>query len=92
MLAYWRAVPKDEGAIATNRRLYAAALAGAPDGAALWREPFWSAAFISYVLGAAGVDRREFPPSASHSDYVDALIRDALAFPATAPFLPRSPA
>jgi hypothetical protein len=92
VLAYWRAVPDDEGAIATNRTLYAAALAGAPGGAALWQEPYWSAAFISYVLGAAGVDRREFPPSAAHSDYVDALIRDALAFPATAPFLPRSPA
>jgi hypothetical protein len=90
VLAYWRAVPKDEGAVAFNRRLYAAALAGQSDGAALWQEPFWSAAFISYVLGAAGVDRREFPPSASHSEYVDAMIRDALAFPATAPFLPRS--
>ena len=92
VLAYWRAVPEDEGAIATNRRLYAAALAGAPGGAALWREPFWSAAFISWVMAAAGVDRREFPPSAAHADYVDALIRDALAFPATAPFLPRGPA
>ena len=92
VLAYWRAVPEDEGAIATNRRLYAAALAGRPDGEALWREPFWSAAFISWVMAAAGVDRREFPPSAAHADYVDALIRDALAFPATAPFLPRVPA
>lgn len=92
VLAYWRAVPEDEGAIATNRRLYAAALAGAPGGAALWREPFWSAAFVSWVMAAAGVDRREFPPSAAHADYVDALIRDALAFPATAPFLPRVPA
>ena len=51
----------DEGAIAQNRRLYAAALAGDPQGAALWQEPFWSAAFISYVLQAAGMDRREFP-------------------------------
>jgi hypothetical protein len=90
VLAYWRAVPDDEGAVALNRRLYAAALAGEPTGAALWQEPFWSAAFISYVMAAAGVDRREFPPSAAHSDYVDAMIRDALDFPATAPFLPRS--
>jgi hypothetical protein len=89
VLAYWRVVPQDEGAIATNRRRYAAALAGAPEGARLWQEPYWSAAFISWVLAAAGVDRREFPPSAAHSDYVDALIRDARAFPATAPFLPR---
>ncbi|SDD45485.1 DUF2272 domain-containing protein [Belnapia rosea] len=91
VLAYWRAVPRDEGAIERNRRLYAEALAGAADGAALWREPYWSAAFISFVLAAAGVDRREFPPSAAHADYVDALIRDAAAFPATAPFLPRLP-
>ena len=90
VLAYWRSVPDDEGAVLANRGRYAAALAGAPGGAALWQEPFWSAAFISYVLGAAGVDRREFPPSASHASYVDALSRDALAFPATAPFLPRS--
>jgi hypothetical protein len=90
VLAYWRAVPEDEGAVILNRRLYAAALAGEPDGAALWQEPFWSAAFISYVIAAAGVDRREFPPSAAHADFVDAMIRDALAFPATAPFLPRS--
>ncbi len=91
VLAYWRAVPKDEGAVERNRPLYAAALSGTAEGAGLWREPYWSAAFISFVMGAAGVDRREFPPSAAHSDYVDALIRDALAFPAAAPFLPRGP-
>jgi hypothetical protein len=91
VLAYWRAVPDDEGAIASNRALYAATLAGT-GGGGLWREPFWSAAFISWVLAGAGVDRREFPPSAAHADYVDALIRDALSFPATAPFLPRAPA
>jgi hypothetical protein len=38
------------------------------------------------------VDVREFPPAASHATYVDALIADALRFPATAPFIPRSPA
>src|SRR4051812_23268049 len=92
VLAYWRAVPQDEDAVALNRRLYAAALAGDPRGAALWQEPFWSAAFISYVMQAAGVDRREFPGDAAHSAYVDALIADAARFPATAPFLPRGPA
>ncbi|WP_187830353.1 DUF2272 domain-containing protein [Siccirubricoccus phaeus] len=91
VLAYWRAVPEDEGAIALNRRLYAAALAGQAAGAALWHEPAWSAAFISFVLRSAGVDLREFPPSAAHSHYVDALIADAAAFPASAPFLPRAP-
>jgi hypothetical protein len=92
VLAYWRALPDDEGAVAKNRRRYAAALAGQPDGETLWQEPFWSAAFISYVLQAAGIDRREFPPAPAHTTYVDALIRDAALFPATAPFLPRSPA
>ena len=90
VLAYWRAVPQDEGAIGRNRALYARAIAGT-GGDALWREPYWSAAFVSFVLASAGVDRREFPPSAAHADYVDALIRDAAAFPATAPFLPRGP-
>jgi hypothetical protein len=92
VLAYWRALPDDEGAVARNRPLYASALAGQAPGAALWQEPFWSAAFVSYVLRGAGVDAREFPPSASHAAYVDALIADALRFPATAPFLPRPPA
>jgi len=91
ILAYWRAVPQDEGAIARNRRRYAAALAGEPDGALLWQEPFWSAAFISYVLRTAGVDRREFPGDAAHAAYVDALIEDAARFPTAAPFLPRGP-
>jgi len=74
-----------------NRRLYAAALAGAPVGEALCQEPAWSAAFISYLMLRAGVDRREFPGNAAHAHYIDALIRDAAAFPATAPFLPHAP-
>uniref|UniRef100_UPI001F2CAE17 DUF2272 domain-containing protein n=1 Tax=Falsiroseomonas oryziterrae TaxID=2911368 RepID=UPI001F2CAE17 len=92
VLAYWRAVPVDHGAIADNRRRYAAALAGQAEGAALWAEPLWSAAFISWVFGAAGVDAREFPPSATHAFYLDGLIADARAFPDRAPFLPRAPA
>src|SRR4051812_24800246 len=47
VLAYWRAVPEDEGAIAHNRTLYAAALEGRAEGATLWQAPYWSAAFIS---------------------------------------------
>ena len=92
ILAYWRALEDDEGAVARNRPLYRAALAGAPDGGRLWREPFWSAAFISYVMRAAGIDRVEFPPAAAHATYVDALIATALRFPATAPFIPHGPA
>jgi hypothetical protein len=90
ILAYWRALEDDEGAVARNRRVYAAALSGG-GGEALWREPAWSAAFVSFVLRGAGVDRREFPPDAAHGTYVDALIRDAERFPALAPFVPREP-
>ncbi|WP_332837766.1 DUF2272 domain-containing protein, partial [Neoroseomonas rubea] len=82
VLAYWRAVPDGAGAIARNRVLYRE---GSPD---LWRDPAWSAAFVSFVLRGAGVDAREFPPSAAHAFYLDALIADAARFPATAPFLP----
>ncbi|MGK7867112.1 DUF2272 domain-containing protein [Falsiroseomonas sp. E2-1-a20] len=91
VLAYWRAVEDDEGAIRDNRPLYLTALAGAA-GAELWSEPAWSAAFISWVFRSAGVDAREFPPNATHSLYLDALIADARHFPTLAPFLPREPA
>jgi hypothetical protein len=91
VLAYWRALQDDEGAIARNRRRYAAALSGRAGGEALWQEPAWSAAFIAFVLRSAGVDRREFPSDAAHGTYVDALIHDAERFPALAPFVPREP-
>jgi hypothetical protein len=82
VLAYWRAVPEGDGPIARNRARY---LTGSAD---LWREPAWSAAFISFVLRGAGVDAREFPPSAAHAFYLDALILDAQRFPTLAPFIP----
>ncbi len=82
VLAYWRAVPEGAAPIARNRALYRD---GSP---ALWREPAWSAAFISYVMRGAGIDAREFPPSAAHAYYLDALIADAQRFPASAPFIP----
>jgi hypothetical protein len=92
ILAYWRALDADEGAVARNRPLYRLALEGRVEGAALWRQPYWSAAFVSYVMRAAGIDRAEFPPAAAHATYVDAMIGAALRFPATAPFLPHGPA
>lgn len=95
VLAYWRAVENGEaaGAVARNRARYAVALAH-PEAAALpgggvWREPAWSAAFISYLMLRAGVDRREFPSSAAHSFYVDGMLATAAGFPGQAPFLPR---
>jgi hypothetical protein len=93
VLAYWRAVEDDEGAIRDNRPRYRAALHGQGEGQApgLWAEPAWSAAFVSWVFRAAGVDAREFPVNATHSLYLDGLIADARAFPATAPFIPHAP-
>ncbi|UPG70896.1 DUF2272 domain-containing protein [Roseomonas gilardii subsp. gilardii] len=88
VLAYWRAVEEDRPVIDRNRDLYAAALQGA--ATAPWREPAWSAAFISWVMRSAGVDVREFPGNAAHSFYLDAIIADARDFPAQAPFIPRS--
>ncbi|MXP65899.1 DUF2272 domain-containing protein [Roseomonas sp. M0104] len=92
VLAYWRAVAEGAGPIARNRVLYAAALARPGLQVGLWQEPAWSAAFISFVMRTAGVDRREFPPSAAHAFYLDALLADAQRFPATAPFIPHDPA
>jgi len=62
--------------------------AGGDAGVGLWAEPFWSAAFISWLMAAAGVDRVEFAPDASHVAYLDHLDRVAAEFPALAPFLP----
>ena len=85
-----RAVPDAENAIPRNRALYARALQG--EAAPHWAEPFWSAAFISWLMAAAGVDSAEWAPSASHARYLDHQDALAAAFPATAPFLPRNPA
>ena len=92
ILAYWRAVPQDHGAIGDNRRRYAEVLAGeAGPGPALWAQPYWSAAFISWVFATAGVDAPEFPPSATHALYLDGLIATARAWPDRAPFIPHAP-
>ncbi len=92
VLAYWRAVEGEAGARAAidrNRSRYATLLSHpeAPDE--VWGEPAWSAAFISFVMRNAGVDRREFPSSAAHAFYIDAMLADASAFPDQAPFVPR---
>jgi hypothetical protein len=91
VLAYWRIVPNAEGAIPTNRGRYAAALRGEATAPGLWAEPYWSAAFISWVMASAGVDTPEFKPDAAHSAYLDHLDTLAAAWPRLAPFLPRDP-
>ena len=92
VLAYWQAVPEDHGAVRDNRRRYALALAGQREAVALWAEPHWSAAFISWVFRAAGVDSPEFPPSATHAFYLDGLIATARRWPDAAAFIPHAPA
>ena len=82
-------MPDAGEAIPRNRARYLALLQGRP--APLWAEPYWSAAFISWLFAAAGVDAVEFAPSASHARYLDHLDALAAAYPATAPFLPRDP-
>jgi hypothetical protein len=85
-------VPEDYHAIRDNRRRYAALLATSPgDGTALWAEPAWSAAFISWVFRSAGVDSVEFPPSATHALYLDGLLAQSVRFPDRAPFRPHAP-
>lgn len=93
VLAYWRAVPQAGSAIPLNRALYLAAISGAAQGNdALWTQPFWSAAFISWLMVSAGVDAPEFAPNAAHAFYLDHLDALATAHPTLAPFLPRDPA
>ena len=84
-------MPDDEGVVLRNRAYYPHALAGDAEGAKLFREEPWSAAFISYVMLRAGVDHREFPSAPSHATYVDHMIRTAGEFPAEAPFVPHGP-
>lgn len=91
VLAYWRIVPNAEGAIPANRGRYFAALRGEATSPALWASPYWSAAFISWVMASAGVDAPEFKPDAAHSAYLDHLDALAAAWPQLAPFLPRDP-
>jgi hypothetical protein len=53
----------------------------------IWGCEPWSAAFISFVMRSAGIDRAEFPPAPGHRTYVDALILAGARWPARATFL-----
>ncbi|WP_376087552.1 DUF2272 domain-containing protein [Roseomonas sp. CCTCC AB2023176] len=55
-----------------------------------YNTPAWSAAFVSYVAGRAGM--AEFRPSSAHALYLDHLLAWAAASPDTAPFRPHDPA
>jgi len=98
VLAYWSAVGwADE--IARNKRAFGqgeatactAAELAAGGRSTLWGCQPWSAAFVSFVLRATGIDAAEFPPAAAHWQYVDALIRQGDQWGARATFLAREP-
>lgn len=82
VLAYWSAVGWQD-TIERNKRAFTLGMDDACTGEersaggrdVIWGCLPWSAAFISFVMRAAGIDRAEFPPAAAHWTYVDALIR-----------------
>ncbi|MFH5924191.1 DUF2272 domain-containing protein [Roseomonas xinghualingensis] len=57
-----------------------------------YNHPAWSAAFISHAMGAAGMPRYDFDPSASHALYIDRMLESAMMNPESAAFRPHSPA
>ena len=80
--AYWQVVPEGRAIITRNRAYFRAGYAGQ------WQQDAWSAAFISFVMQKAGIDAREFTPSAAHGTSIDGMIADAREFPREAPFIP----
>jgi hypothetical protein len=81
VLAYWSTVGWRD-TIERNKRAFTLGVSdqcnrgelAAGGRSVLWGCQPWSAAFISFVMRSAGIDQAEFPPSASHWEYVDALI------------------
>jgi hypothetical protein len=98
VLAYWAAVDW-AGEIARNKRAFVQgeptacteAELAAGGRSTVWGCQPWSAAFVSFVLRATGIDAAEFPPAAAHWQYVDALILQAERWGARATFLPHEP-
>ena len=94
VLAYWSSVGWQD-TIERNKRAFTLGIADAcsPDERAaggrddVWGCLPWSAAFVSFVMRAAGIDQAEFPPSAAHWSYVDALVQQSDRWGAGATFL-----
>ena len=94
VLAYWSAVGWQD-TIDRNKRAFAMGIAVACSGDereaggrdAIWGCLPWSAAFISFVMRATGIDQAEFPPAAAHWTYVDALVQQGDRWGARATFL-----
>jgi hypothetical protein len=51
------------------------------------RDQPWSAAFVSYVMRVAGVGQRDFPSTASHSEYIKLAVSNRLATGGPAAFV-----
>jgi len=98
VLAYWSAVDWT-AEIARNKRAFTLGEAtactrselAAGGRSTVWGCQPWSAAFISFVLRATGIDAAEFPPAAAHWQYVDALILEGDRWGGRATFLGREP-
>jgi len=98
VLAYWSAVGW-EAEIARNRRAFTLGTPtdctpgerAAGGRAGLWGCQPWSAAFLSFVLRATGVDAVDFPPSSAHWAYVDALLHTSDRWGTRAPFRAHDP-
>lgn len=91
LLAYWAAVPGREAILARNRaRLRVLQGGGTPD-APPWTDVPWSAAFLSFLLRAAGYDPTDAPSTEAHWVLVDHLIARDARFPGRAPFAPHAP-
>ena len=101
VLTYWDAVPAEgPGVIRQHAALHDSLLASLAESGvvpppepdiSLWAYPFWSAAFVSHVMRAAGVGEGDFIPAAAHARYVDALLARAAADPDGAAFVPHAP-
>ncbi|MFC0407984.1 DUF2272 domain-containing protein [Roseomonas elaeocarpi] len=98
VLSYWEVVPGGAAVVRQHRALHDSLMESladsgmppAPPVISLWAYPFWSAAFISYVMDQAGLGEAEFPSSASHATYVDSLLARYSVDPQGAPFLPHT--
>lgn len=95
VLAYWSSVGWQDY-IARNKAAFIARNATGlctrdeldTDGRdVIWGCQPWSAAFITFVMRNAGIDREEFFPSAGHREYVDAMIRAGDRWGSRATFL-----
>lgn len=91
LVAYWSATPGREAILARNRaRLRVLQGGGVPD-APPWTDVPWSAAFLSFLLRAAGYDATDAPSAEAHWVLVDHLIARETRFPGRAPFAPHAP-